>query len=70
MLCVFGHLHCNDRYMVFVLASPMCFHHNNVCNDNTLLWYPMCFFHSFVCNDVMFAPFFVSMFSLNTRQLC
>jgi hypothetical protein len=23
--------------MVFELASPMCFHHNNVCNGITLL---------------------------------
>jgi hypothetical protein len=39
--------------MVFVLASPMCFHHNNVCNGITLLWSPIYFLHNFVCNGII-----------------
>jgi hypothetical protein len=38
--------------MVFVPASPMCFHHNNVCNDITLLWSLMSFLHNYVCNGI------------------
>jgi hypothetical protein len=57
----------------FVLASPMCFHHNIVCNGITLLWSPrgspMCFLHILFAMVLLFAPFFVSMLSLNTRQL-
>ena len=50
--------------MVFVLAPPMCFHHNSVCDGITCV-----FFITLFVMVLLFALFFVPMLSLQHSSI-